>query len=446
MVRKRQAPADLPRIPTGKAGGIALMAGAATVIALLVLGGAAWLATSLGAAHAHPRVAFLVVAHDAPTLSSAARLLDAIYDPENLYFVHVDKKFQWPSDRSPADTMAPVLRGRKNIKWAQLADVSWGRWSMNEPTLWGMREALEHDFDVFINLSGDAWPVLTPSALRATLHELRGLNFVTSGPSCDTGLRPTGRNEFGDGWHKKQAYPHPMLPDEPSLEAFYGSQWMVVTRAFCQHVIQDLDTPGSVSHKLRRWFVNGTTFVEGVGRVKPHIPDETFFPTVLMTSGLRVPKPVEVVKDHVSRKKVPLRAVWYVRMDEHYPWSSHKQRYTSARLDRKERPWGPYYVGSYDLGDIRYHRALFVRKTSRNVDGNIFTVLPVDDYADIPDLKWPSTPVALSEPETYDTVTRGAETGCVRVAESIHCPPVHALGADVASAEKRARRYAPGEL
>ena len=73
------------------------------------------------------------------------------------------------------------------------------------------RAVEEGDFDVFINLSGDSWPVLEPGALRQRLAKLRGYNFVTSAPSCPTGLRPTGRSEFGDGWHKKQAYPHPML-------------------------------------------------------------------------------------------------------------------------------------------------------------------------------------------------------------------------------------------
>ena len=94
--------------------------------------------------------------------------------------------------------------------------------------------------------------------------------------------------------------------------------------------------------------------VEGVEESKPHIPDETFFPTVLMRSGLRVPKPVEVVKDVTgSGKKVPLKSAWYVRMDEHYPWSSHKQRYEAPSHLSTGRPWGPYYVGSYDLGDIK---------------------------------------------------------------------------------------------
>ena len=91
MARRRQAPEGLPRLPTGKAGGIALMASLAMTIALLVLGGAAYVVTRLAPSD-QPRVAFLVVAHDAPTLHSAALLLDAIYDPEHHYFVHVDEE------------------------------------------------------------------------------------------------------------------------------------------------------------------------------------------------------------------------------------------------------------------------------------------------------------------------------------------------------------------
>ena len=84
-------------------------------------------------------------------------------------------------------------RGRTNAKWAQVADVAWGRWSMNEPTLWGMAQMLGTDADVFINLSGGVACINTIGT-ATTLQELKGLNFVTSGPSCDTGLRPTGRN------------------------------------------------------------------------------------------------------------------------------------------------------------------------------------------------------------------------------------------------------------
>ena len=65
MARRRQAPEGLPRLPTGKAGGVALVASLAMAVALLVLGGAAYVVARL-VPEDRPRVAFLVVAHDAP--------------------------------------------------------------------------------------------------------------------------------------------------------------------------------------------------------------------------------------------------------------------------------------------------------------------------------------------------------------------------------------------
>ena len=161
------------------------------------------------------------------------------------------------------------------------------------------------------------------------------------------------------------------------------------------------------------------------------------------------PSPVEIVEDVTGPGgEVAMRASFYVRMDEHYPWSSTKQRYKSSQLDKSERPWGPYYLGTYDLGDIRDHRALFVRKTSRHVDPSIFKVLPVDDFGQIPPIYWPKEDLTISKPTKFETINRGDDTGCIRVSESIHCPPVHNLGPDVHESHARAAslRADRGEL
>ncbi|KAJ1445002.1 core-2/I-branching enzyme-domain-containing protein [Pelagophyceae sp. CCMP2097] len=381
-----------------------------------------------------PRIAYLISAHDRATLVSAGRLLDVIYDPENFYVLHVDSKYR-DVDRSLTDAMA---LNRANVEVDQIYDVRWARWSMIEPTLWGMGVALKAraDWEVFINLSGDSWPVLTPTALRRRLQSIKLLNFVTSAPSCPTGLRPTARSEFGEGWHKKQAYPHPMLKAEPTLEAYYGSQWMILSRPFVEYVVSELERPDSISAQLREWFLNGWIDVEGVGRVRPHIPDETFFPSVLMHSAefnTTAPPPVQVVEGEA------MFASFYIRMDEHYPWSAQNQRYVSLDLDKPERPWGPYYLGAYDLGDVKKMKALFLRKVSVAVDANIFKVLPVSSFADVPDLSWPKHGrLAVSSPSNFRTVSRGSDEGCVRVSESIHCPPNHNLRPDVQDALRAA--------
>ena len=59
--------------------------------------------------------------------------------------------------------------------------------------------------------------------------------------------------------------------------------------------------------------------------------------------------------------------------------------------DGTGRAWGPYYLGTYDLKDIKDSGALFIRKVSPLVDANILHILPVDDHSLIPDISWPGT-------------------------------------------------------
>jgi hypothetical protein len=55
-----------------------------------------------------------------------------------------------------------------------------------------------------------------------------------------------------------------------------------------EFVVREKATPGSFTQKLAHWFEHGSLTVD-TGReklkVKPHIPDEIFFPTVLMHSA-----------------------------------------------------------------------------------------------------------------------------------------------------------------
>lgn len=62
----------------------------------------------------------------------------------------------------------------------------------------------------------------------------------------------------------------------------------MVTRDFVAYVIAEKATQGSFTEKLARWFEFGTLSIDTgrqVIQVKPHIPDEIFFPTVLMHSA-----------------------------------------------------------------------------------------------------------------------------------------------------------------
>jgi hypothetical protein len=141
------------------------------------------------------------------------------------------------------------------------------------------------------------------------------------------------------------------------------------------------------------------------------------------------------------------------------------QRYESPTSDT--RVWGPYYLGTYDLANIKKSRALFMRKVSTKVDENLLRLLPVDKHEDIPDIGWPNQlpPLDLvnADPSScgggddddseecsapapapgpllpgINILKKGNESpvvdakGCVAVAESIHCPPNHHIDANTA--------------
>ena len=184
--------------------------------------------------------------------------------------MHVDKKFDRDVWTGPLKALKSELEARRRprdkggqLLFDSVFDLRWASWSMIEPTLYVMERVLRPDappWDLcvhrarrrraargaddaealraalslfrFINLAGDSLPVLTPAATRARLAPLRAYNFVTCSAGV-TGLRPTAWHEFDASWHKRTAYPDPMLAGT-ALEAHYGSQWMIATRAFSQ--------------------------------------------------------------------------------------------------------------------------------------------------------------------------------------------------------------------
>ena len=50
---------------------------------------------------------------------------------------------------------------------------------------------------------------------------------------------------------------------------------------------------------------------------------------------------------------------------------------------------GPYYLGTYDLGNIKDSGALFIRKVAKELDPYLFSLLPVSNKDEIPDIYWP---------------------------------------------------------
>jgi hypothetical protein len=350
-------------------------------------------------------------------------LLRAIRDPRNTILIHVDSKashllgndnkLQQEMDDCPcSDT----------IRITSKFDVQWSHWSMNLPTLWALEVAVTDyagRWDVWINLSGDSLPVYTVDTMAETLVQLP-YNFLTSS-SCETNLVPTSVYHFPTWWHKRRHYtsdetePDPIIRYQDSrggewktktLIPHFGSQWMILQADFCQWLVQELQRPESLANQFR-------AYLQASGKL---MTDETFLPTLTMH--------VEAFQETLPRVNektgyLPWRNgtassiqnIRFERMDEHHPTAfgvfSENQRYdvpeTLSESNQLEvpRPWGPYFLGVYDLAHIRQSGALFVRKVTERIDPNMVSLLPVKHARDIPLIEWPPL-LSLTEKPEWD--------------------------------------------
>ena len=315
----------------------------------------------------------------------------------------------------------------------------WSKWSMNDPTIWAMDYLTHHtkvgsSWDVFINLSGDTLPVITAQRISQLFEPSSGplgnTNFVTS-YSCATGLLPTSIYHFPKGTMKRSHYFQHNIPktlsyiddttgqwkEDVETPIYFGSQWMALTHDFVEYVIRSMDHPNGLGNVLKETLIETEVLMT----------DETFFATMLMNSPYKdtVPK----LNDDGTLTNYPsLYSLRYERMDENAPnaWGEYTSldplydipsRFGEATDgEGPAKAWGPYFLGIYDLADIRASGALFVRKVSWTVDENLVRMLPVKrntqqeeveetlEWDMLPDINWPGLGVNIRESFVYQAV------------------------------------------
>ena len=104
-------------------------------------------------------------------------LLRAIYRPQNVYCIHVDKKTNNDTYRAMegiANCFDNVFMARTRI------DVQWGKFSVLEPDLICMEELLHRNkkWKYFINLTGQEFPLRTNYELVRILKAYNGANDI----------------------------------------------------------------------------------------------------------------------------------------------------------------------------------------------------------------------------------------------------------------------------
>lgn len=209
-------------------------------------------------------IAYLIMVHRYP--EQFKRLFKAIYDPLNHYLIHVDKS----SGVEIANDIAQFLNDYSNADILEAENALWGGYSLVNIELRGMAQLLKmnKDWTHFINLSGQDFPLKTQSYIQEFLTKNKDKEFIRA---VDQNInRPDTMNrldkmcfELDDKIYRSEIQRRFMQGVTP----FIGTQWMIVTRRFCDFVCNTL-----TSQSYKDFYKN--TF----------IADEGFFQTVMMNN------------------------------------------------------------------------------------------------------------------------------------------------------------------
>ena len=219
------------------------------------------------------KIAYLITLYKNP--EQFKRLFRAIYDRDNVYLIHVDAK-------SASSVHAEVRESVQNCKNARLMrSYNWvyGGFSAVEIQLDAISQLLEEQFDFFINLSGQDFPLKTQGEIKESLHRVKDKNFITVEDLFEE-CSVNKRGWLGKYWFEIKA-PSWLLPARRRViplpinrkipwKAYMGSTWFIFSHEFCRFLCHDRSVD-----EYRRFYRHS------------FIPEESFFQTLIMNSTFR---------------------------------------------------------------------------------------------------------------------------------------------------------------
>ncbi|XP_041372655.1 beta-1,3-galactosyl-O-glycosyl-glycoprotein beta-1,6-N-acetylglucosaminyltransferase-like [Gigantopelta aegis] len=181
------------------------------------------------------------------------RLLRAIYRPQNIYCIHVDKK----ADLGIRRAVEGIASCFDNVfLTSRSVNVVWSQFGMLEADLICMKELLQREkWKYYLNLAAQEFPLKTNYDLVKILEALNGANDVDVD---NTGV-------FRGRWRAAGLPPH-------RLQCYKGMRYLAVCRDFVRYVLHD-----PVARDFLEWCR------------KTYMPEETFFATLNHNQILSVP-------------------------------------------------------------------------------------------------------------------------------------------------------------
>jgi len=214
------------------------------------------------------RLAYFLMLHNNP--DQVRWLSKAISNRHDIFCVHIDRRTPTPVRQQ----FLGMMEECRNLIVLPSRFMAWGGWNIAAIEAAAIRALVAHsnDWSYFINLSGTDYPLMQREDMVSELQGKDGANYVTLLDFDKT--PPHVRSRLGRVhvtlWKKRVRTPLPYPPPRDFEIAWKGSNWHVLTREFCEWIVQSPLTP-KVENYLR-W----------VGH-----PDEFLIQTLIMNSPFR---------------------------------------------------------------------------------------------------------------------------------------------------------------
>ncbi|MDF2552762.1 MAG: glycosyl transferase [Chryseobacterium sp.] len=210
-------------------------------------------------------IAYLILVHRLP--DQFKKLFRAIYEPTNFYLIHIDKK----ANQEIGEEVRSFLEKYPNVHILNHENVVWGGYSMVQAELDGMKYLLDMnaEWDYFINLSGQDYPLKSQKIIKNFLSKNNGKSYIKI--ANQEKARPETMNRIENYFEESEG----KISDKThkrdfmkNIIPYIGGQWMILTRDCCEFIINSTEVK-----KFEDYYLNTL------------IPDESFFQTVLMNTS-----------------------------------------------------------------------------------------------------------------------------------------------------------------
>lgn len=220
------------------------------------------------------KIAVLLLAHK--NAAQADRLINRLRHPAIRVFLHADKKSTLSNHRFSS----PVTLIKNTVP------VYWGDFSPVQATLNGMKEIREQagEFDYFILLSGQDYPIKPIQSLVDFLEKNKGKEFIGHGAVNKDGWKAAmsryqyyhfRKNKNVWGWFffagLRQLMKLSGIKRKPPVPVWGGSQWFNITHAAFNYILDYTTANPEFTRYMKSC----------------NFTDELFFQTILLNSPFK---------------------------------------------------------------------------------------------------------------------------------------------------------------